>query len=308
MNILNIVFLIFINISESYARPPVECENVQRYNSSYPIQSDALKSDIDQTASHLINSPDHFTRKKGIIQEGAIYDSKGMLVCILPNDPKAYLYKADSEIEKLRNDPDQLSERLIAKNELCEKIKKKSSSLNLSNGDLLNRLHWSISEGNCNPIINVKYNGGELKVPEYTTPIYYQGFVLNNLRKKFSSENGMLRGACNAGPGKDFYPIYFERGGGHSKESFDLVLQPYTWALASAKEAFEKDDLKMKIGHCMKDLLPSVTLPLPSDPSFGKSQWAHDKRGCNRNHLTVKFQIGAKNPWAAETHCCFTGE
>ena len=265
----------------------------------------------------LITSPEKFTRKGYLIQEGAVYDHAGTVICILKHDRAAYLFDAQDEAEKAITEEKKITGIKSPSESLCQGLATKGTKLTIPNGDLLNRLQWSIREGNCNPVVQTKTSLGTVEVPSLTssliTATYYHGFALNNLRAKYPSEEVMLKSACNSGPGKDYFQGYFVDGKGLNGEgfvasSFKLLLEPKTWNSVPAEEAFAKTQLHMQVRHCMKDLMKSV-VPGAKDMALGGAFWHHSREGCSTAtpearadlSLEVKFHI----PMAYDTYCCF---
>jgi hypothetical protein len=142
--------------------------------------------------------------------------------------------------------------------------------------------------------------------PAHPTAAYLHGFIMDNLSRKFSSEQQMLRLACNSGEDQNFYQGYFVDGSvSHAAPSFHLIANPYAWTEAPVSEAFPDGSLAKKMGHCLKDLFPSV-MPGPmaaADRSRtdGFAFWSHNEKGCPKDALTVRIALGQKR----ESYCCF---
>lgn len=261
----------------------------------------------------LIISPEKFTRNGAKIKQGAVYSEDGHVVCILKNNEGAYLYQGERfpDLEKKREE-ERIKQRVSGSVRpsvgLCQEMADKSTKLSISNGDFLNRLHWSVAEGNCGTVLSIKDKGAKQDFPALRTPIYYQGFVLNNLREKFKSEEHMLRSSANSGPGHDYYPIYFVRGGGadEAQKSFRLILKPFSWNHSTRQEAFDSGELSKRMPYCLSDLLASVVPEgKSSDPTAGRFQWGHNTRGCRGSNLQVHYHYGGLQVWKRDIYSCF---
>ena len=266
-------------------------------------------------AKRLLPSPGKFTRVGHLISEGAVYGRDGKVLCILKGDAAAYAFNDDPALAEALSNETRATGQIFASEGLCEQIRQKSVKLTIPNGDLLNRLLWTMGEGSCNPVASdvIDANGKpvmELQKAREKNPepiqfaTFYHGFALNGLRKLYASEDDMLKKACNGGKGRDFFKSYFEEGQGNTKPYFNLLLDPSKWQQATAAEACRSDTPALKIKHCMRSILSSV-IPAAPDPTGGVAFWRHDDAGCAKNNLKMKVRIGGAKSYAHDVWICF---
>lgn len=267
----------------------------------------------------LTASPADFTRpKNGItVPEGAIYDASGSVICILKNDPGTYLIDRSPALDQAIDRDKAATGFETPSNTLCDSLAHNNSrKLNVSNSEFFNRLLWAAGEGDCSvisqtvrdrsgrPVLDVTSGPGAHEYYPIRWATYYHGFVIANLRKRFQTEEGMLRASANSGPGTSVFDSYFVKGDGNTKPFFDLILHPKKWVTAAAEQAYASDKAEDKIKHCIREMLPSITPGVP-DPTEGSAFWNHGG-SCPTTAFAVKIRFGGpSNPQSADRFACF---
>lgn len=275
------LFLLFLTASAAHAEDPV-CLN--------PPDDSPM---ADLPARYVI--PKFRIGARNQFLDGALYDDKGQILCVLKHAPGAYVYTGTLPVGPMTEAFCAQVSQDLAAGKPTDMV-----ALGLSNNDLLRRVIWLYGEGGCNPVAvacapTAKDCG---PAPQGQYGSLYYAYAIKALRKSFHSDEQMLHIAASDSTGSLFDSYFVTGANNNTRTIISASKNPQLWGpnpLPVDATSCQFNDLcwaQQHISRCLQDVIHAERDTDNKDTPFAKplDQWLGEVGPKDVNHGKVCFK------------------